>query len=218
MTNEITHTSDTDYMPLPINRAHAGSSTPAMRPSSRKRRDSIINAARELYETQGYAHTNIQDITRHIDLTRSLFYHYFADKEAVTQAVLDSYIDEYIERFKTAVTQSEHVHIEDVLAEAVYTAYLPQLHTNKFICELHDKVNAALYGDLINRSAQRSADLVLQTLDGAEMPDSLRAIHTFERYYIFFLGLFSYFKYYPDVDEATVHQLIDRALPFQKRK
>ncbi len=218
MTEITTPINEAAYRPLPINRAHSGSPEPTMRPSSRKRRDSIITAARELYETQGYSNTNIQDITQHINLTRSLFYHYFSDKEAVTQAVLDSYIDEYVERFKKAVKETKHTQIMDVLAEAVYTSYLPQLHENKFICELHDKSNAALYGDLIDRSAQRSADLVLQTLDSIDMPESLRAIHTFERYYIFFLGLFSYFKYYTTVDAETVYLLINRALPFQKRK
>ena len=57
-----------------------------------KRSAEIVVAARELYEEKGLAHTSIQDITNHVGVTRSLFYHYFQNKEEVTSAVLDQYI------------------------------------------------------------------------------------------------------------------------------
>ena len=57
-----------------------------------ERRAEIIRAARELYEEQGLAHTSILDITTRVGVTRTLFYHYFPDKDAVTSAVLDDYI------------------------------------------------------------------------------------------------------------------------------
>ena len=41
-----------------------------------KRSAEIVVAARELYEEKGLAHTSIQDITNHVGVTRSLFYHY----------------------------------------------------------------------------------------------------------------------------------------------
>ena len=215
---QITNNCDEErtHAPLNVSVIHAGSPDPSMRASSRKRRDSIINSARELFEIRGYAHTNIQDITQHIDLTRSLFYHYFPDKEAVTQAVIDSYIDEYIVRFKDAIQNTEHHHIENILANAINAAYYPELSSNNFIIELHDKENAALYGDLLNRAAQRSADLVLETLEASGLPDELREVHTFERYYIFFLGLFNYFHLYQDVSKESIHTLIKRALPIQR--
>lgn len=56
-----------------------------------KRSAEIVVAARELYEEKGLARTSIQDITNHVGVTRSLFYHYFQNKEEVTSAVLDQY-------------------------------------------------------------------------------------------------------------------------------
>ena len=49
-----------------------------------KRSAEIVVAARELYEEKGLARTSIQDITNHVGVTRSLFYHYFQNKEVTT--------------------------------------------------------------------------------------------------------------------------------------
>lgn len=62
-----------------------------------KRSAEIVVAARELYEEKGLARTSIQDITNHVGVTRSLFYHYFQNKEEVTSAVLDQYITDFLE-------------------------------------------------------------------------------------------------------------------------
>ena len=43
------------------------------------------------------SHTSIQDITERVGVTRSLFYHYFPNKEAVTSAVLDTYTADFLE-------------------------------------------------------------------------------------------------------------------------
>ena len=59
---------------------------------SDKRRQQIIDAARQLYEEQGLARTSVKDISERCGVARSLFYHYFPDKQAVTSAVIDDFI------------------------------------------------------------------------------------------------------------------------------
>ena len=61
------------------------------------RRADIVEAARQLYEEQGLSRTSVQDITNRVGVTRTLFYHYFPGKDAVTSAVLDDYIGDYLE-------------------------------------------------------------------------------------------------------------------------
>ena len=65
------------------------------------RREQIIACTRELYEEKGLAKTSVQDIADRVGVTRSLFYHYFTDKDAVTSAVLDSYIEDFLGMLKT---------------------------------------------------------------------------------------------------------------------
>ncbi|MEG0477699.1 MAG: TetR/AcrR family transcriptional regulator, partial [Raoultibacter sp.] len=61
------------------------------------RRDDFVCAARELFEAKGLSKTTVKDITEHVGVTRSLFYHYFPDKEALTSAVLDQYVADFKE-------------------------------------------------------------------------------------------------------------------------
>ena len=70
----------------------ATSNEKARNAASAERRADIVAAARELYEEQGLSKTSVQDITNRMGVARSLFYHYFPDKEAVTSAVLDDYV------------------------------------------------------------------------------------------------------------------------------
>lgn len=62
-----------------------------------QRRNDIVEAARQLYEERGLSRTSVKDIAERAGITRSLFYHYFPDKQAVTSAVLDDFVEDYIE-------------------------------------------------------------------------------------------------------------------------
>lgn len=57
----------------------------------------IMQAARKLYETRGVAATTVKDIAAEAGITRELVYYYFANKKAITEAVLDDYIEDLVE-------------------------------------------------------------------------------------------------------------------------
>lgn len=57
----------------------------------------IVQAARKLYEQQGVACTTVKDIAREAGITRELVYYYFRNKQAVTEAVLDDYVEDLVE-------------------------------------------------------------------------------------------------------------------------
>ena len=61
----------------------------------------IMLAARELYETEGVAATSMAAIARKAGITRTLLYYYFPNKQAVTDAVLDDYIEDLVESVST---------------------------------------------------------------------------------------------------------------------
>jgi AcrR family transcriptional regulator len=54
-----------------------------------RNRDALIAAARKLFSEQGFEATTIAAIAEDADLGFGTFYRYFADKEAILQAVLD---------------------------------------------------------------------------------------------------------------------------------
>lgn len=57
----------------------------------------IVLAARKLYETQGVAATTVKNIAEEAGVTRELVYYYFENKQALTDAVLDDYVEDLVE-------------------------------------------------------------------------------------------------------------------------
>lgn len=89
----------------------------------------IMLAARELYEQKGVAATSLARIAREAGVTRSLVYYYFPDKQAVTAAVLDDYLEDLIESVSTwnelrafGNTPSELKKCVSAFRRALYTA------------------------------------------------------------------------------------------------
>ncbi len=61
----------------------------------------IMAAARELYEERGVAATSLTAVASEAGVTRSLVYYYFPNKQAVTAAVLDDYLEDLVESVST---------------------------------------------------------------------------------------------------------------------
>lgn len=81
------------------------------------RRETFVDAALELFNEKGLESTSIKDISQKAGVTRSLFYHYFPDKNAVVEAVLDKWVGDFIERLQTWADDLG----TDVLRNSLYT-------------------------------------------------------------------------------------------------
>lgn len=57
-------------------------------------KDAVIDAALNLFRTQGYHHTSVADIASACGLLKGSVYHYFAGKKELAMAALDRVIDE----------------------------------------------------------------------------------------------------------------------------
>ena len=89
----------------------------------------IMQSARDLYVTQGVAATSLTGIARKAGVTRSLLYYYFPDKQAVTDAVVDDYLEDLVESVSTwnelrafGDTPSELKKCVSMVRRALYTA------------------------------------------------------------------------------------------------
>ena len=54
------------------------------------RRDEIIKAARELFETKDYDKSTMQDIMGKLNIAKGTIYHYFKSKQALLEAVVEA--------------------------------------------------------------------------------------------------------------------------------
>lgn len=178
-----------------------------------ERRQEIIEAARELYEQQGLSHTSIMDVTARIGVTRTLFYHYFSDKDALTSAVLDAYIDDFVEALTHWNEGRREGDIDHALRTIVKLLRIGLFEKDSFRVALASRENAALYLEFVNRVADHAARYIIDTTvrDYAALHE-VRIEHLYETFYVLILGVIGYLRQHPDADDAVIADVIAQTL------
>lgn len=181
--------------------------------SKELRRAEIVAAARYLYEKKGLSHTSVQDITNHIGVTRTLFYHYFTDKDEVTLAVLDDYVADYLEALQYWNAQRKTGNIEHALDSLLKLVRQGIFQLDPFRRTMASSENAQLYLEFINRIADRTASYIVDTTvqDYGKL-HTIRINHIYETFYMLILGVVGYLRTHPDVDDAVLKDVISQTL------
>lgn len=182
-----------------------------------ERREEIIAAARALYEEKGLARTTIQDIASRLGVARSLFYHYFPDKEAVTSAVLDAYIADYLEALHYWNDNRREGDIEHALSSVVHLLRMALFEHDAFRMALASRENAALYLEFVNRVADQTATYLIEsTVRDYEARHEVRIEHRYETFYVLILGIIGYMRQHPDADDSLIADLIAQTLHMER--
>ncbi len=177
-----------------------------------KRSAEIVVAARELYEEKGLAHTSIQDITNHVGVTRSLFYHYFQNKEEVTSAVLDQYITDFIDAMQHWYESRAAQRADESLHSMVKIMRMVLFEKNTFRMALSTQENAALYLDFLNRFAAQGAEFMVMHPMVEPSKYDPQSDHLYETFYVLIVGLVSYLRSHPDADDEMLIGVVSRML------
>lgn len=173
----------------------------------------IVAAARELYEERGLSRTTVKDITERVGVTRTLFYHYFPDKDAVTSAVIDDYIQDYIEALAHWNDGRIEGDIDHALRTIVKLLRIGLFEDDAFHIALSSRENAALYLEFVNRVADETTRYIIDTTvrDYAEL-HTIRIQHLYETFYVLVLGVIGYLRKHPDADDAVIADVIAQTL------
>lgn len=182
-----------------------------------QRRSDIVEAARQLYEERGLSRTSVKDIAERAGITRSLFYHYFPDKQAVTSAVLDDFIEDYIEALSIWNDERMTGEIEQALDGVVRVLRVSVFEGSSFRRALDTRENAALYIEFINRVADRTARYIVDTTvrDYSEL-HSVSIVHLYETFYILILGICGYIRTHQDVSDEVLKDIIAQSLHMER--
>lgn len=182
-----------------------------------QRRSDIVEAARQLYEERGLSRTSVKDIAERAGITRSLFYHYFPDKQAVTSAVLDDFVEDYIEALSIWNDERMTGEIEQALDGVVRVLRLSVFEGSSFRRALDTRENAALYIEFINRVADRTARYIVDTTvrDYSEL-HSVSIVHLYETFYILILGICGYIRTHQDVSDEVLKDIIAQSLHMER--
>lgn len=182
-----------------------------------QRRSDIVEAARQLYEERGLSRTSVKDIAERAGITRSLFYHYFPDKQAVTSAVLDDFVEDYIEALSIWNNERMTGEIEQALDGVVRVLRVSVFEGSSFRRALDTRENAALYIEFINRVADRTARYIVDTTvrDYSEL-HSVSIVHLYETFYILILGICGYIRTHQDVSDEVLKDIIAQSLHIER--
>ena len=182
-----------------------------------QRRSDIVEAARQLYEERGLSRTSVKDIAERAGITRSLFYHYFPDKQAVTSAVLDDFVEDYIEALSIWNDERMTGEIEQALNGVVRVLRVSVFEGSSFRRALDTRENAALYIEFINRVADRTARYIVDTTvrDYSEL-HSVSIVHLYETFYILILGICGYIRTHQDVSDEVLKDIIAQSLHMER--
>ena len=182
-----------------------------------QRRSDIVEAARQLYEERGLSRTSVKDIAERAGITRSLFYHYFPDKQAVTSAVLDDFVEDYIEALSIWNNERMTGEIEQALDGVVRVLRVSVFEGSSFRRALDTRENAALYREFINRVADRTARYIVDTTvrDYSEL-HSVSIVHLYETFYILILGICGYIRTHQDVSDDVLKDIIAQSLHMER--
>lgn len=182
-----------------------------------QRRNDIVEAARQLYEERGLSRTSVKDIAERAGITRSLFYHYFPDKQAVTSAVLDDFVEDYIEALSIWNDERMTGEIEQALDGVVRVLRVSVFEGSSFRRALDTRENAALYIEFINRVADRTARYIVDTTvrDYSEL-HSVSIVHLYETFYVLILGICGYIRTHQDVSDEVLKDIIAQSLHMER--
>lgn len=184
---------------------------------SDERRQQIIDAARQLYEEQGLARTSVKDISERCGVARSLFYHYFPDKQAVTSAVIDDFITDYLESVQLWDDARTPGDIEQALDGVVKVLRVGVFEHSSFRQALDTRENASLYLDFINRVADRMATFFINaTVQDYAQVHPVEIDHVYETFYILILGICGYTRTHRDVPNDVLKDVIAQTLHMQR--
>ncbi len=63
-----------------------------------ERREEIIKAARELFQTNDYDKTTMQELMVKLNIAKGTIYHYFSSKQDILEAVVENIVDEELKQ------------------------------------------------------------------------------------------------------------------------
>ena len=183
------------------------------------RRQQIIDAARELYEQKGIARTSVKDITQRCNCARSLFYHYFPDKSAITSAVLDTFIENYISQLSKWNASRVAGNSEQALKNLIPIIRESVFEKSNFRHAIDTYENAGLYNEFVDKVSSKTASYIVDTtVRDYEKLHNVKIKHVYETFYILIHGMCGFIRTHPDVDDAVLMDIIAQTLHMQRTR
>ena len=181
------------------------------------RRDEILTAVRELCVERGAGRLTVSSITLRVGCTRSLFYHYFPNKEAAIDAARDGVIEGFTNNVQDWVDNVDLDNLDRTLtecAELVKSLVLQGMELKPLLDADTGSTSSETFEQRIaNHMASYICDTtVVEYVSRHEMPIE----NEFETLYVLISGLILLIQQYPDTPTETIKAIIVSTLHLEK--
>lgn len=177
------------------------------------RQREILDAVRCICSDEGVGALSVSRITERAGCTRSLFYHYFPDRQAALDAALDGLIEDVVEKLRAWNASRVRGDVEGSLHSAAALLKGLVLGRGDLPLSLTRSGDAALYTQFVDRVAARAARYIVDTTvkDYARL-HPVRIDHVYETFYMLITGLIMFIRTQPDVPGETLADIIASTL------
>lgn len=176
------------------------------------RRAAILRAVREVCSEEGAAHLSVSAITQRVGCTRSLFYHYFPDKEAAVAAAMDEAIDGIVGRLRLWNESRRPGDIEGAL-DSMAPLFIDLVLNNQDLPRTLMKDGGALHAGFLHDVASRVTSYIYaSTVVDFAARHTIRIDNVYETFYVLIMGLMMYIRTHPNVQPETVKNIIASTL------
>jgi AcrR family transcriptional regulator len=146
-----------------------------------ERRQEIIAAARELFQTKEYDKATMRDVMEMLGIAKGTIYHYFRSKEALLEAVVENIVEENIahlqaqldestgsalDRFRVLVTSGSIADSEEEIMEQLHRPGNIGMHTRLLAVTISRM--APLYAQVIEQGCEEGIFQTDHPLECAE--------------------------------------------------
>ena len=183
--------------------------TRASRHSYDARREEILQAVIDVCAQEGIGKLSVSSVSKRVGCTRSLFYHYFPNKEDALNAALDYTIDAFIDRLRTWNEHRVFGDIEGALDSISALLKELVLEMPGISGSITVGGDAVLYTAFVNRVAERCARYMCEStvVDFAQHHEVL-IDNVFETFYVLISGLILYIRSHRDVPVEVIKEII----------
>lgn len=172
------------------------------------RRQAFVEAADELYREKGIRQTSIRDIAERVGVTRSLFYHYFPDKQAMTDAVIERRVDEFMDYL---INWTAQLHGSDTRESLVSLTKIARSFLNgptSLIEGIVRDQDATLFQHFVVRSSRLLADHFVQSRRQGAFIHLSNVQHPRESFYVLSVGVMSTMIRDPQTPDEVIADVI----------
>jgi AcrR family transcriptional regulator len=126
------------------------------------RRASIIEAARDLFQTKEYDKATMKDVMDALDIAKGTIYHYFPSKEALLEAVIEDIVDENMSHMESIVQAASGNALEKM--EQLVSAGDISAENEDLLDKLHQPGNSAMHSLILASAITKQAKLYEQLI------------------------------------------------------